>query len=420
MQTLPALVPEQLYTTEEVSEYLRLSLRTVQRLVQQQAFPAYKLHGQYRIKGLDLLNYLDNARQDAHKPLQADKSPLQLTELLKVSPVALAFGKAWLPLIHPDHQDPHHPLPAGEDLYSRLQAFRKQMVLELGFIMPGVQLSDSADLPDHHYRILLHGVPLLEQALDPGMRYLAAEGGPVELKSIYRRQAAECYQAVAADAADSAPAGSLSALDLLYRQLRQVIAGHAHEILSREEVAVILEQLREQRGVVLDEVMGPEPQPHKLTIGQLTQILRQLLQEQVSIRNLGLILELLANALPQTQAVPELVEKVRQGLSRQINQQLQTRYQHPEHLLEVLTLSPEAENELQSLLNTSDMPQLSRWFEKLRQGLSPFQGKGILICAGPLRRRIFEHLQRQCPELSVISYYEISEDYRIKAVGQVI
>lgn len=393
----PSVVPEHMYTSEEVSEFLRLSLRTVQRLLQNKTLPAYKIHGQYRIKGLDLLAYLDTVRQDGQSPV-ADSSPVALASLLQVLPLCIEFGQDWLPWVQAEAEvetDAEYFLP-------RLKPFRKQMILRLGLILPGIQLNDNLELAPNAYRLLLHGIPLLEERLDPQGRY-RHEPKPAD------GDEALAYGVGYAPDAD----GELSGMDLLFLQLEEVLMRHAYEILSRDEVAVILEQLRQSRPAVLEEVLAPlgsSPEDPRLTLGQLTRILRRLLQEQVSIRNLGLILEILADHAGEKVDLSALTECVRQGLARQINAPLLRG-----GVLHVVALDPQLEERIKALvLEAPESPLAQNWVRPLQAALNQVPEARVLLCSAELRRKLFEVLQGKCPHLRVLAYQEVARENKVR------
>ena len=300
MQTF-SIVPEHLYTSEEVSEHLRLSLRTVQRLLHTKSLVSYKIHGQYRIKGLDLLNYLDQNRQSTARDLMSIQAPIEVANMLDIKPISIDFGLDWILFLHASDSD--SPPELLEQISHRL---RNELVQELGFIMPGIQMQDDSSLPATGFRIKLQGVSLIQGELQPDTLYIRKHN-PLRDRSLQA-----VYEI------NNGPMAK-SGKNHFFELLQQVSKSYACELLSRDDVAVILERLRPQREVVIDEVLSMDPQSHKLKIGQLTQILRSLLQEQVSSRNMGLILELLADALIETNQLDELVEKIREGLARQIN-----------------------------------------------------------------------------------------------------
>lgn len=389
-----SIIPEQLYTSEEVSEHLRLSLRTIQRLLHTRALNSYKLHGQYRIKGLDLLNYLDQNRQSHLADLVPSQAPIEMAKMLDVKPISIDFGLDWIPFLQSSEAE-----ESTELLEQISTGLRHQLVQELGFIMPGIQMQDDASLPASGFCIKLQGVSLIQGELLPDALYLRKQN------PLRHRHLQAVYEV--SDHPD-AKSGQLHFLDLL----KQVIRSYACEILSRDEVSVILERLRPQREVVIDEVLSTDPQSHKLKIGQLTQILRSLLQEQVSIRNLGLILELLADALIETNQLDELVEKTREGLARQIN----APFVNAEQVMAVYGLSPEFENELMQVIAEQNLPAQSDCFRRLHHAMSDLPENSVLICAPALRKQIFLHCRRLYPDLQVFSYREIAREYRIQLV----
>ncbi|MEZ0367877.1 MAG: FHIPEP family type III secretion protein, partial [Candidatus Sericytochromatia bacterium] len=192
---MKTLQPEALYTSEEVSEYLHVSLRTVQRLLQAGTLKSYRVHGQYRIKGLDLLGYLDGVRSDPERPEAEDQRPARLLEQLELHPISLQLAPDLVPVVDPA-QNPAF-LPALDEL-------RRRISQDLGFIMPGVRLCDDTGLAAGHYRICIYN-----QAVGQGQLEALAD----------------------------------SALDRLLAGLEQLIRQFAHEILTREEVAVMVEYL---------------------------------------------------------------------------------------------------------------------------------------------------------------------------------
>lgn len=365
-----SITPETFYTSEEVSEFLRLSLRTVQRLLANRALPAYKIHGQYRIKGLDLLNYLDSTRHGNRAVLP--ETPAMYTEYLNVHPLTLRLGKHWLSLVEANEET-----PVERPLLARVPELRKWGVKALGFVLPGLRLEDDTDLAEGACEIHLQGVAVFKFEISP---WTDAQG----------------------------------ALDTLFEHLERVILQYAHEILCRDEVAVMIEKIRAYRPVVVEEVMRTEVNPQGLSLGQLTQVLCSLLKERVSIQNLGLILEGLADSLTEAHhplSVSHLSEKIRQYLCRQINAPLA----NTEGVIEVTTLSPDLEKHLEKAVANKEEVKSYDVFDAIRQQLKEAPD-AVIICAVAVRRYLFESLYRRFPRCTVLSYQEIHEDYRVKQV----
>lgn len=357
------IIPERLYSTEEVSEYLHLSLRTVQRLLKNQALNAYKIHGQYRIKGLDLLSYLE-AQRNANAP--QERTPAQLVHLLNTQALSIEFGANWLSWVEPT---PEH----DTSFLQKLSELRTHIVKTLGFIFPGIQVRDNLQLTENGYRVLLHGVPIFTD-----------EGLPGEV-----------------------------GLNTLFLHLEDLLRRYAHEVLSRDEVALILEHLEGERPAVIQEVMVSEKNPTGLSAGQLTQILRYLLKEGVSIRQQGFILESLADQLSQTDTrqIEMLAEGLRQRLRRQINAPLVV-----DGLIEVMAFEPAFENALCEQFLDADGSARFASIEQIRKGLREHSECRVLLCDPKIRRQLHHYLHRQFPDVQVLAYQEIAEDYRVKQV----
>jgi flagellar biosynthesis protein FlhA len=359
---------ETLYTSDEVSEYLHLSQRTIQRLLQAGTLKSYKIHGQYRIKGLDLLTYLDGVRREPELSFESNR-PAQVLDLLKVYPVAVELAPDLIALINPETNPEFAPA---------LQELRKAISLALGFVMPGVKLTDNQALAEGQYRMCIQG-----------------------------HQVAKGQLGLSGD-------GFSDPQSRLLQHLNQVVCQFAHEIISREDVFVMVEALRKDHSVVIEEVLTLDgPQMGKLTIGQLTRILRALLAEQVSLRNLPLILESLADAL-EAQTPPELwVEKARQGLARQLCEPLANQ----DGVIQVWGLEPESEAALLEAFNNRDQ-NLNALSRSLHQQLAQLSGeRPVLLCSVELRPRLREMLQRNFEHWTVLSYHEIERYYRVELLG---
>lgn len=166
----PSIVPEKLYTSEEVAELLRISLRTVQRLLQAGSLKSFKIHGQYRIKGLDLLSYLDGVRHDSEALALTENRPADLLESLALAPVTVEVSEAWAQAIATSADDTSSDTEP-HDFLSQLQALRKRISQELGFVLPGVRIHDLKTLEQGQYQILIQGQIVARGELTPKRDY---------------------------------------------------------------------------------------------------------------------------------------------------------------------------------------------------------------------------------------------------------
>lgn len=366
--------PDQLYTSEEVTEFLRISMRTTQRLLKAGTLPSYKVHGQYRIKGLDILNYLGHVRKDEMLPASERlPKPADSIDLLDIPPVSVEVGLGLISLFQPEIESP---------VLNQIEGMRKELIKELGFIFPGIRFKDNIALKENSYQILLHGLPVVQGTL-------SLEKNSIE--QLAEQLLAEIYQ-----------------FGLQY----------AHEILSREEVFVIIENLRKKYHVVVEEVLKENSQePFKLSIGQLTQLLKQLLREQVSIRPMRLILEAIADALPTTQNLEQLIELVRQRLSRYICSQISN-----ENLLQVYTLEKDLEATLIKQVEQYPLfPDLDK-SQKIQNHLSSILNPNqrlVILCDVKIRRALASLLSIKFSRVVVLSYQEIPVGFNLEVLGEI-
>lgn len=399
----PSVIPEKLYTSEEVADLLRVSLRTVQRLLQAGSLHSYRIHGQYRVKGLDLLGYLDGVRRDSEAQSEIDR-PGDLLTRLALPPVALEIAPNWARAISPSEEE------GSSAFLTQLQSLREKISQDLGFVLPGVQIQDATDLQEGQYRMLIHGQTVARGQLQPEQDYhLCNSASPNAPKPLERL--AESYQAC-----EKSPQ-SLSGTAVLLRHLEGIVRAFAHEILSREEVFVMTEALRKSHPVVVEEILCLDgPQTGKLTIGQLTRILKQLLEENVSIRPLAQICAGLADGLDRGLGGPELHEQVRQGLARAICAPLADE----QGVIRVLSLSAESEKALRQAFSRGGaelQTQIRRLQETLLEHL---QISRIVLCPADLRRPLFECLSRNFSAWQVISNLEIDRLYWLESAAELV
>lgn len=405
----PSIVPEQLYTSEEVAELLRVSLRTVQRLLQAGSLKSFKIHGQYRIKGLDLLGYLDGVRHDSEsRALAESHRPADLLESLSLAPVALEVSPLWGAFISQAESLPE----SKTGFLQALQDLRGRISQELGFVLPGVRIQDQAHLQGPQYQILIHGQIVAQGELVPEGNYGLATLSVNGLSSPQNKpleRLSETYLPT------EKSADSLRGSEVLLRHLDGIVRAFAHEILAREDVFVMSESLRKSHPVVLEEILHLDgPVPGKLTIGQLTRILRQLLEEKVSIRPLALICESLADGLDQGLSGAALYEKVRQGLARPICAGLAD----SQGVIRVLSLAASSETALRQAF-ASGGPELHRLARALQEALlREVQKSRVLLCPEDLRRPVYEVLARNFSAWQVISHAEIDRLFWLSAVAE--
>ena len=293
----------------------------------------------------------------------------------------------------------------GGELLKRIASLRKQLASELGVIVPPIHIRDDLRLKPGGYRVLLSGVPIAEAevyvhrvlAIDPtgsATRNLPGEatteptfGLPAKWLIASERTRAEAAGCTVVEA----PA-------VIATHLTELIRRNAHELLGRREAQELLDIAGKQNSKVVEELI-----PHLMTMGQVMQVLRKLLAESVSIRDLRSILEALADHAGATKNPDDLVEMVRQRLARRL-----TRAQlSQDGSLRPLVLDPRAEAMVRDGKAARALTRLAEDLASRAKELALRDEPPLLVVAPDLRRTMAGIAARHVPGLTVMSYREV-------------
>jgi flagellar biosynthesis protein FlhA len=201
----------------------------------------------------------------------------------------------------------------------------------------------------------------------------------------------------------------------------RIVRCHAAEILTREEVSRLVADIRERAPALVEELI-----PSVLKLGEVHKVLQNLLREQVSIRNLELILEALADHGDEAKDPVQLTDCVRRVLGRAICSPLATR----DGVLHAALLDPVLEEFLQSSVEKADRgtrlavePEMVETLvESIAGVLSRMEQAGVpavLVCSGMIRAHIRALAARRLPQASVLAYDEVPDDFRLEVHGSV-
>lgn len=356
-------------------------------------------------------------------PLQHEESaeekrkPENVLPLLNVDPIELEFGYGIIPLADTNQ---------GGDLFDRLVMIRRQCALEMGIIVPMIRLRDNIQLEPNQYIIKIKGVEIGggEIIFD---HYLAMNSGiadeeiegidtiepafglPAKWINEQEREKAEVYGYTVVDPPS-----------IIATHLTETIKKHAHELLGRQEVKKLMDNVKENQPALVDELI-----PNQLNIGDIQKVLKNLLKEGISIRNMVTILETLADYSGVTRDTDMLTEYVRQSLSRVITKQF-----IQNHPTRVITLDQVLEQKIiDSIQQTERGNYLSMDPDIVQTILSNLAhhiqkltslGEQPIIITAPIVRLYFKRLTEQLTsDLIVLSYNEIDPSVEIETVGMV-
>lgn len=347
------------------------------------------------------------------------KGPENVMDLLNVESIELEIGYRLVALLDTDK---------GGDLLDRITQIRRQTALDLGLILPSVRVRDNLQLGPNSYQIKLKGIPIEAGEVIAG-KWLAMDAGmapdPSPIKGIKTVEPAFGLPALWIDTSSKEQAEAMgytvvSPSAVVATHLTEVIKKHAFEVLSRSDVQSLIDNVKKKSEALVDDLLTDN-----LTIGEVQLVLQNLLKERVSIRDLETILETLSIHCRVSKNPDYLTEQCRSALARSICKQNLS----PEGDLAAITLSPEIEQTImdgisddgQSLnvdpifiqkLLTSLSQEVESALQKL--GIQP-----VVLCSGAIRLAFRRLIERTLPQITVMSYNEVTPSTNARSVGVV-
>ncbi|UAL49181.1 flagellar biosynthesis protein FlhA [Sutcliffiella horikoshii] len=346
------------------------------------------------------------------------RSPDSVVNLLSVDPVEFEFGYGLIPLADSKQ---------GGDLLDRIVMIRRQLALELGLVIPVVRIRDNIQLQPNEYRLKIKGNEvakgelLLDHylAMSPGMDEDSIEGIdtiepsfglPAKWISEDMKDEAEMYGYTVVD-----PPSVVST------HITEKMKQHAYELLGRQETKQLVDHLKESTPILVEEVT-----PSPLSIGDVQKVLAKLLKENVSIRNLPIIFETLADYGKMSADTDLLTEYVRQALSKQITNQ----YAVGNETFKVVTLAGRVEKLIADHIQQTEhgnflsldpnvsMEIVQKVGEQMEQ-FSVYEQSPILLCSPAVRMYVKQMLDRYLPQVPVLSYNELEASIEVQSIGVV-
>ena len=380
-------------------------------------FYAYHI-GQVQ-KKQDSFNEMIAKTGEASKKQRDDRGDVPQMEPLDQLALELGFGL--IPLVDKDK---------GAELLERVHLMRRQIALDMGIVIPKIRIKDNIQLGSSEYCFKIRGVDVGKSTIRMG-NYLCINPGTVkeELSGEKTTDPAFGLPAIwiGEDKRDDAERAGYTVVDppsIIATHLTEIIKHHAAELLGRQETQAIIDGLRKDYPAVVDEVlMGRDGKG--LTMGNILKVLQGLLKEQVSIRNMVTILESIADFAPLTSDTRFLVEKARQALSSQICHQ----YADEDRVLHVLTLEPSLEQKIAESKAQNSSGEIfaalepalhNAWIRTLEKSVRSVHDHGlfpVILSSYQARYLVKSALERELPEVAVLSVAEIAQDYKVESIG---
>ena len=346
------------------------------------------------------------------------RKPENVVSLLQVDPIELEFGYGIIPLADVNQ---------GGDLLDRVVMIRRQIALELGTVVPIIRLRDNIQLNPNQYIIKIKGIQVTEgeilfdhyMAMNPGYVEEEITGIPTfepsfHLPAIWitegQRERAESLGYTVVDPPS-----------IIATHLTEVIRSHIAELLTRQDVQNLVNNLKESNPVLVDELT-----PKLLGLGEIQKVLQNLLEEGISIRDLLTIFETLADHAQTTRDTDVLTEYTRQALKRAIS----NKYFPANETTSVVTLDPKIEQEImgsvkqteQGAYLTLDPERTKKIMASVETEIAKLEnlGKSAIIITSPIVRMYFKKLTEDYfKDLIVVSYNEVDSNVELQSVGMV-
>ncbi len=353
-------------------------------------------------------------------PSQTDKPAAPREEVLKelpIDPLELGIGFGLVPLV--DRR-------TGGSLVRRVSMIRRQIASELGMVIPPVRIHDEVDLDSHEYVVKVRGTVVARGMIMAG-HHLAMDPGDAvgTLPGIPTTEPAFGLPAIWIPEVQHAEAEALgyTVVDgesVIVTHLTETIRNHAAQLLTRQDVRQLLDQLKEINEAVVTEVV-----PDVLSLGEIQRVLQSLLSEGVSIRDLGAIVESVGDKARITRDPSLLAEYARQALGRAIT----SPHLDPTQTLRVITLDPTIEQELAtSITQTSDGEYLAMEPTRAQAVLTAVKSQSdhaaarggirpVLLCSARVRRHVRRLVEATVPHLPVCSYNEVAPGISVETIG---
>jgi flagellar biosynthesis protein FlhA len=334
-----------------------------------------------------------------------------------VDTIGLEVGYRLIPLVDKGQ---------GGELLARIKGVRRKLSQEFGFLVPAVHIRDNLDLDPNVYRITLMGVTVGEAeirhdrdlAINPGQVFGKVDG--IETVDPAFGLEAVWIEASQRDKAQSLGYTVVDAATVVATHISQVLTNNAAQLLGHEETQNLLEMVQKNYPKLVDGLV-----PDMLSLSVLTKVLQNLLNENVTIRDMRSIIQTLVEYAPKSQDADVLTAACRIALRRFIVQDIAGSVSE----LPVITLAPELEQMLQQSLQSAGNegagiePGLA---ERIQTSLSEahrtqeLSGEpSILLTSGMLRSVLSRFVKHSLPGMVILSYQEVPEDKQIKIVSSV-
>jgi flagellar biosynthesis protein FlhA len=347
------------------------------------------------------------------------EAPERAERLLELDALELEIGFGLIPLVDE---------ATGGDLLHRITLLRRQVANDLGFVVPAVRIRDNVRLGPESYLVKLRGEEVGRGELHTGqLLAMGPNATRARLHGVAAREPVFGLPAIwiGPDERPDAEAAGLTVVEpaaVIATHLTELVRRHASDLLTRQDVQVLLDAAKTTHPALVQELV-----PTLLTLSGVQQVLKRLLREQVSIRDMVTILETLADLVPVVKDLDVLVERTREALARSLIRP----YRGADGGLAVVTLDPRLEQSLidavvpgqegrsRLVLDPARTQNLMDSVSEAAQRALAVAQQPILLCSQYLRPYLRDFVARFIPQAVVLSYPEVTGAAVVQTVATV-
>lgn len=359
----------------------------------------------------------EQKQQAATKEKAATTETTSIDDIVRIDPMNLEIGYNLIPLVDKEH---------GGDLLERIKLIRRRIALDLGILVPPIRIIDNVGIDSSEYSVKIRGSEVTRGrvyvnkllAMNPKLELKDIEG--IEVKEPAFNLPAKWISAEDRGRAEGLGFDIFDPPSVIATHLTEVIKKNASELLTRQDVHSMLDALKKEYPVVVDEAMK------HAGVGEIQKVLQNLLKEGVKIRNMLSILETIADYSGSVKNVDLLTEYVRQSLGKQIA----SGFGDDKQNLKAIMIDPETEHILaeslqstpQGMVSTLDPELLNQFVQAASQAVEKAYQAGhqpVILSSQKVRRLVRELVERSFPAIGVLSFSEVPSNYSLDQVGMI-
>ncbi len=370
--------------------------------------------------GIYLYRYMEAEEkrdQEKHRKAEHPTGPENVVNLINVEPIEIEIGFNLVPFVDAEQ---------GGDLLDRVKLIRKTCALDLGLLVPPIRIRDNMKLRPSDYTIKIKGVEVGKGSLRvkkllaiPSLGISGEIEGEDTIEPAFKTKA-KWINEEDREKAESVGYSVVDPPSIIATHLTEAIKRNSGDILGRQEVKQLLDSVKENYPAVVDEALKAT------NLGTVQKVLQSLLKEQVSIRNMVTILEVIADYGDRITNIDTLSSYVRQHLAKQISHQ----YMDENDVLRAFTLDPELEKVFedsmqetdQGFVSTLDINAINKFINRVSEDMTRVSEMGyqmIVLCSSPSRILVKNITERNLPSLVALSYNEIIPQAKVEQLGMI-